>query len=109
MWVGQTSTITNDVVYDPITHQLSKNSNDLSKDKNFFQIDLTKMKDALGTEGLALWNTKVKRHEVTYLKADGTPLTETDQITETFVSELKDNMEGNNDKTVLVGKTANSL
>jgi hypothetical protein len=109
LWVGQTSTITNDVVYDPITHQLSKNSDDLSKDKNFFQIDLTKMKDALGTEGLALWNTKVKRHEVTYLKADGTPLTETDQITETFVSELKDNMEGNNDKTVLVGKTAKNM
>ena len=67
------------------------------------------MKDALGTEGLALWNTKVKRHEVTYLKADGTPLTETDQIVETFVSELKDNMKGNNDKAVRVGKTAKNM
>ena len=110
VWFGQASTISNEVVYDPITHQLSKNSTtDLSKDKNFFQIDLTKMKDALGTEGLALWNTKVKRHEVTYLKADGTPLTETDQIVETFVSELKDNMKGNNDKAVRVGKTAKNM
>ena len=110
LWIGQTSTITSDVTYDPITHQLSKNSTtDLSKDKNFFQIDLTKMKDALGTEGLALWNTKVKRHEVTYLKADGTPLTETDQITETFVSELKDNMKGNTEKKVSIGKDAKNM
>ena len=110
LWIGQTSTITSDVTYDPITHQLSKNNTtDTSKDKNFFQIDLTKMKNALGTEGLALWNTKVKRFEVAYYNADGTLLTESNQIAETFVSELKDNMKGNKDKAVSVGKTAKNM
>lgn len=110
LWIGQTSTITSDVTYDPITHQLSKNNTtDTSKDKNFFQIDLTKMKNALGTEGLALWNTKVKKAEVAYYNADGTLLTETNQIAETFVSELKDNMKGNGEKAVSVGKTAKNM
>lgn len=110
LWIGETSKITSDVTYDPITHQLSKNNTtDSSKDKNFFQIDLTKMKNALGTEGLALWNTKVKRFEVAYYNADGTLLTESNQIAETFVSELKDNMKGNKDKAVSVGKTAKNM
>ena len=110
LWIGQTSTITSDVTYDPITHQLSKNNTtDTSKDKNFFQIDLTKMKNALGTEGLALWNTKVKKAEVAYYNADGTLLTESNQIIETFVSELKDNMKGNGEKSVDVGKTAKNM
>lgn len=110
VWFGQASTISNEVVYDPITHQLSKNnSNDLSKDKNFFQIDLTKMKNALGTEGLALWNTKVKDHKVAYYNADGELLEEESQIAETFVSELKDNMKGNTDKAVSIGKDAKNM
>ena len=106
-WIGQTSTITNEVVYDAITHKLSKNNtSDKSKDKNFFQIDLTKMKEALGTEGLALWNNKVKRAEVAYYNADGSPMDESAQIAETFVSELKDNMKGNGDKAVAIDSKA---
>ena len=110
LWIGETSKITSDVVYDPITHQLSKNNNtDKSKDKNFFQIDLTKMKEALGTNGLALWNTKVKRVEVAYFNVNGTRIVEDSQIAETFVSELKENMKGNTEKAVSVGKSATNM
>ena len=109
LWIGETSKITSDVVYDPITHQLSKNNTDKSKDKNFFQIDLTKMKEALGTNGLALWNTKVKRAEVAYFNVNGTRIVESSQIAETFVSELKENMKGNADKNVAVGKSATNM
>ena len=111
LWIGQTSTITSDVTYDPITHQLSKNNTtDTSKDKNFFQIDLTKMKNALGTEGLALWNTKVQRAEVTYYNAKGEKLSgENSQINEFFVKELKDNLKANTDKSVTVGKAATNM
>ena len=102
LWIGQTSTITSDVTYDAITHKLSKNNtSDKSKDKNFFQIDLTKMKEALGTEGLALWNNKVKGFKVTYKDANGTKLTESGKdITEFFVSELKSNLADNEGKDV---------
>ena len=101
VWLGETSIITNDVVYDAITHQISKNnSSDTSKDKNFFQIDLTKMKEALGTNGLALWNTKATDMSVAYYKADGTKLTEADHIDEFLVSELKANLKDNESKKV---------
>ena len=108
-WIGETSTITNEVIYDAITHKLSKNNDDKSKDKNFFQIDLTKMKEALGTNGLALWNTKVKRAEVAYFNVNGTKIVESSQIAETFVSELKENMKGNTEKAVSVGKSATNM
>lgn len=111
LWIGETSKITSDVTYDPITHQLSKNNTtDTSKDKNFFQIDLTKMKNALGTEGLALWNTKVQKAEVTYYNAKGEKLSgENSQINEFFVKELKDNLKANTDKSVTVGKAATNM
>lgn len=67
------------------------------------------MKNALGTEGLALWNTKVKDHKVAYYNADGELLEEESQIAETFVSELKDNMKGNTDKAVSIGKDAKNM
>ena len=101
VWLGETSIITGDVPYDPIIHQLSENNTaDKSKDKNFFQIDLTKMKNSLGTNGLALWNTKAAKMTVKYLDADGKALTENNEIDEFAVSELKANYKDNEGKKV---------
>ena len=101
VWLGETSIITDDLTYDPITHQLSENNTaDKSKDKNFFQIDLTKMKNSLGTNGLALWNTKAAQMTVKYLDADGKALTENSEIDEFAVSELKTNYKDNTSKKV---------
>ena len=106
VWLGETSIITDAVVYDPIVHQLSKNNADQSKDKNFFQIDLTKMKEALGTNGLALWNTKATKMSVAYYKADGAALTEDTELNEILVSELKTNLKDNKSKEVATGTAA---
>ena len=57
--------ITEGLTYDAVSYQLNSNV----ADKNRFSIDLNDMKEYLGTEGLALWNTKVGDMEVTFKNA----------------------------------------
>ena len=58
--------ITEGLTYDAISYQINSNS---VADKNRFSIDLNDMKEFLGTEGLALWNTKVGSMSVTFKNA----------------------------------------
>jgi hypothetical protein len=51
----------------------------------------------------------VKRAEVAYFNVNGTRIVESSQIAETFVSELKENMKGNTEKAVSVGKSATNM
>lgn len=87
VWLGETSAISSEYPYDAIVHELKADAN-----KNYFQIDLSLMKANLGTEGTALWNTKVANHTVTFLDADGKVVANADEkdIDLMFVSEVKD-------------------
>ena len=87
VWLGETSAISSEYPYDAIVHELKADAN-----KNYFQIDLSLMKANLGTEGTALWNTKVADHTVTFLDADGKIVANADEkdIDLMFVSEVKD-------------------
>ena len=98
VWLGETSIITNEVVYDLVPYELK----DEGVDKNYFSIDLAKMRTALGSTGEALWNTKAAIDKVTidYLDADGKLFKAADDkattgIDSAFVSEIK-NGEGKN-------------
>lgn len=84
VWLGETSAISSEYAYDAIIHEIRADDN-----KNYFQIPLNLMKQNLGTEGTALWNTKAKKHTVTFLDADDNPVGET-SIGLMFVSEVKD-------------------
>ncbi len=87
VWLGETSAISTEYPYDAIVHELKADAN-----KNYFQIDLSLMKGNLGTEGTALWNTKVANHTVEFLDADGEVVANADEnyIDLMFVSEVKD-------------------
>ena len=87
VWLGETSAISSEYPYDAIVHELKADAN-----KNYFQIDLSLMKANLGTEGTALWNTKVANHTVKFLDADGKVVANADEndIDLMFVSEVKD-------------------
>ena len=87
VWLGETSAISSEYPYDAIVHELKADAN-----KNYFQIDLSLMKANLGTEGTALWNTKVADHTVKFLDADGKVVANADEsdIDLMFVSEVKD-------------------
>lgn len=67
IWVGQTRIVSDAVVYDAIVHELKT---DASK-KNFFSIELAKMKEAMSAESLALWNKDVTNYKVVYLNEKG--------------------------------------
>ena len=106
-YVGQTSVISGSVTYDAIEHLISKNNSDESKDKNFFQISLDKMKESLGTDGLALWNNKVEGYSVTYYNAAmDAVIAEGSDINEFFVSELKGNLKDNKGKNAAIDSKA---
>ena len=104
--------ITEGLTYDAIPYQINSNKD---ADKNRFSIDLNDMKEYLGTEGLALWNTKVEAMSVTFKNATtgaivGTGSTDSDSdedykneqayvtaagITVTPVKEVKDGTSAN--------------
>ena len=109
LWIGQSNQISGTVTYDAITHLLSKNNDDASKDKNFFQISLDKMKESLGTDGLAMWNNKVAGAVVYYYNAAMDKVLATsdgDEIDAFFVSELKGNLKDNKAKDVAISSKA---
>ena len=85
LWIGQNSIIAEGVAYDAIEHEMKT----IASDKNFFSISLDKMKNSLGTAGLALWNKSVADKVVTYLDADGKPVENATGINLVFVEELK--------------------
>ena len=96
--VSMSEKITEGLTYDAVSYQLNSNN----VDKNYFSIDLNDMKEYLGTEGLALWNTKVGDMVVTFKNATTgkevevpgihvMPVKEVkDGINESVVSSLKD-------------------
>ena len=88
VWLGETSVITNEVVYDAIPYQLK----DETTDKNYFSINLDKMRTALGTTGEALWNTKADftKSTVTYLDENGDAFASADGIDPAYVSKVED-------------------
>lgn len=87
VWLGETSAISSEYTYDAINHEIKADAN-----KNYFQIPLNLMKENLGAEGTALWNTKVAAHTVEFLDADGKAVANADEkdIKLMFVSEVKD-------------------
>ena len=96
-WIGQTSLISDAVVYDLITWELKSDDN-----KNFFNISLDKMKNAMTADELALWNTKANAASIYYLDKDGYAVAygTTTGIDSIFVSELKGKVSENEGKTV---------
>lgn len=78
----QQSTIINDgVTYDAVSHEIK----DKAATENYFSISLDKMKEALGTDGLALWNTNAKQSTFVVLNANGQVLGDFSGITPVFV------------------------
>ena len=65
VWVGQTKIITTGYTYDEIPYMIK---NDV-KEKNFFSIALSEMKNHLGEQGTALWNTQVTNYDIEFYKA----------------------------------------
>ena len=107
-YVGQTSQISGAITYDAIEHLISKNNSNEAKDVNFFQISLDKMKESLGTDGLALWNNKVKSYIIKYYNAADELIATNDgaDFNEFFVSELKGNLADNKDKAKAIDTKA---
>ena len=84
--VSMSEKITEGLTYDAVSYQLNSNN----VDKNYFSIDLNDMKEYLGTEGLALWNTKVGRMVVTFKNATTGEKVEVPGINVIPVKEVKD-------------------
>ena len=85
LWVGQTRIVSEGVVYDAIEHELKTDTSG----KNFFSIDLAKMKDAMSAESLALWNKNVKDNTVTFLNEKGEAMTTAAGVELWFATEMK--------------------
>ena len=85
IWVGQTRIVSEGVVYDAIEHELKTDTSG----KNFFSIDLAKMKDAMSAESLALWNKNVDDKTVTFLNEKGEAMTTAAGIDLMFVKAVK--------------------
>ena len=84
--VSMSEKITEGLTYDAVSYQLNSNN----VDKNYFSIDLNDMKEYLGTEGLALWNTKVGDMVVTFKNATTGKKVEVPGIRVMPVKEVKD-------------------
>ena len=84
--VSLSEKITEGLTYDAVSYQLNSNN----VDKNYFSIDLNDMKEYLGTEGLALWNTKVGDMVVTFKNATTGKKVEVPGIHVMPVKEVKD-------------------
>ena len=84
--IQQSAIITSGVTYDPISYEI-KNKN---ADENYFYVSLDKMKEALGPQGVALWNTKADLASTAVKFVDTTDknvdFAEADGIDATFVN-----------------------
>ena len=111
--VGISAKISDGVVYDAISHELSENnSSDRSKDVNFFSIDLAKFKDNMSTDDLATWNIKANKIVATILNADKKEVEVADATTgiePIMVTELKGTWSGNEGKETSAPKSANNI
>ena len=85
IWVGQTRIVSEGVVYDAIEHELKTEASD----KNFFSIDLAKMKDAMSAESLALWNKNIDNSTVTFLNEKGEAMPTAAGVELWFATEMK--------------------
>ena len=90
--IQQSAIITSGVTYDPISYEI-KNKN---VGENYFYVSLDKMKEALGSQGVALWNTKAKLASTAVKFVDTTDKTivldESDGINATFVNKNENNV-----------------
>ena len=90
--IKQSAIITSGVTYDPISYEI-KNKN---VGENYFYVSLDKMKEALGSQGVALWNTKAKLASTAVKFVDTTDKTivwdESDGINATFVNKNENNV-----------------
>ena len=79
--VGQSTIINDGVTYDAVSHEIK----DKAATENYFSISLDKMKEALGTDGLALWNTNAKKIVFSVLNTNGQELGNFNGIAPVFV------------------------
>ena len=90
--IKQSAIITSGVTYDPISYEI-KNKN---VGENYFYVSLDKMKEALGSQGVALWNTNAKLASTAVKFVDTTDKTivwdESDGINATFVNKNENNV-----------------
>ena len=97
VWLGQSSTISAEVTYN-VNYLLKAET----ATKNYFSIDLAEMRNKLGEQGTALWNTSVKLSKTTIVVKAGdktivpaettlTALNSTYGINPVFTTEVKDN------------------
>lgn len=90
IWLGQTKIITSGYTYDEIPYQLK---NEVA-DKNYFSIALSEMKNHLGEQGAALWNTQVDGYVMNIYEADDMSTAiagSTNGITPIFTKKVEDN------------------
>lgn len=87
VWLGQTKIITSGYTYDEIPYQLK---NEVA-DKNYFSIALSEMKNHLGEQGAALWNTQVDRYAMDIYKADDMSTVNANGIEPIFTKKVEDN------------------
>ena len=66
VWLGQSSTISAEVIYN-VNYLLKAEA----AGKNYFSIDLAEMRNKLGEQGTALWNTSVKLASTTIVVKEG--------------------------------------
>ena len=103
LWVGQTRIVSEGVVYDAIEHELKTDASG----KNFFSIDLAKMKDAMSAESLALWNKNVDDKTVTFLNEKGEAMTTAAGIDLMFVKAVKAKISECKDQEVAIASAKN--
>ena len=84
--IQQSAIINAGVTYDPVTYQIQNKA----ADENYFYVSLDKMKEALGTQGVALWNSKADLASTAVKFVDTTDknvdFAEADGIDATFVN-----------------------
>ena len=84
--IQQSAIINAGVTYDPVTYQIQNKA----ANENYFYVSLDKMKEALGAQGVALWNTQADLASTAVKFVDTTDknvvLAEADGIDATFVN-----------------------
>ena len=86
IYFAVSETISSQYTYEKVEYTLQ----DKEADKNRFSIDLADFKTSLGTEGLALWNQKVKASSVKFYKASDNSVVSTPGITVDLVKKVED-------------------
>jgi len=85
LWVGQTRIVAEGVVYEAIEHELKTDASN----KNFFNIALDKMQNAMNTESLALWNKNVNGYKLSFLDEEGKAVADAAGVELIFAKEVK--------------------